>query len=327
MNSLWWLALPLLALPILWHRHKQVQNAATPLATARFLPRAEPHQTRVWRWRDLVLLLLRCLLLASLIAWLADPVYPWRGDTVLVAEGTDETWVAQQIGQDKLSQAERVTLAAPQVLSWLHSHEREWKADARILVLGDVPMPATKPQFARAVEVRSHLRSVRKSALRVHIASDRPLLWKRMFGALAGDVVVAFDATPGSQTSLVIWDRATPPPADWRAPLWLATERSAFAELADAPLVDGLRVATSGRGRLWHNAAWPPATALEARALLEQWQQLHRGPRQFTLAAQTFTATAGVAAPEPSGALRDTLLLVLIGLFVLERSLTHARRR
>ena len=66
MNSLWWLALPTLLLPIWWHRKKRVQVAAEPMATARFLPRTEPRQMRVWRWADVILMILRCLLLACL---------------------------------------------------------------------------------------------------------------------------------------------------------------------------------------------------------------------------------------------------------------------
>ena len=97
MNSLWWLALPTLLLPVWWHRKKRVQVAAEPLASARFLPRTEPRQMRVWRWADVILMIVRCLLLACLIAWLADPVLPWRGNTVVVAEGTDAAWVEQHL--------------------------------------------------------------------------------------------------------------------------------------------------------------------------------------------------------------------------------------
>ena len=57
MNALWWFALPVLLLPVWWHRRKRVQNQAALMATARFLPRTEPKQTRVWRWSDPLLLL------------------------------------------------------------------------------------------------------------------------------------------------------------------------------------------------------------------------------------------------------------------------------
>ena len=45
--SLWWLALPILLLPIWWHRQKRESVQAVPLATARFLPAADPRQGRV----------------------------------------------------------------------------------------------------------------------------------------------------------------------------------------------------------------------------------------------------------------------------------------
>ena len=89
MYPLWWLALPLLLLPVWWHRQKRQRMKADFLATARFLPSAAPEQQRVWRWRDRILLLVRCLLLLGLIAWLASMIFPWRGDTVLLDAGAD----------------------------------------------------------------------------------------------------------------------------------------------------------------------------------------------------------------------------------------------
>ena len=43
MTSMWWFALPVLLLPIWWHRQKRERVKALPLATARFLPRAAHH--------------------------------------------------------------------------------------------------------------------------------------------------------------------------------------------------------------------------------------------------------------------------------------------
>ena len=105
------------------------------------------------------------------------------------------------------------------------------------------------------------------------------------------------------------------------------TNPAAFPELANARTLNGLQYADSARGRLWHNAAWPPQDADAARALLDTWQQLHIGPRTYTLPSQVFAASKSANAPAASGALRDILLAILVGLFVLERSLTHARRR
>lgn len=323
MNALWWLALPILLLPVWWHRKKREQHEAEPLATSRFLPRTEPRQTRAWRWNDLLLLLLRCLLLACAIAWLADPVMPSRGDTVVVAEGTDAKWADREAAQAGLSKAERLSLPAGQAIAFLRAHQREWRHDARLLVLGDIPMPAMAPEFGRRIEVRTLARPAEKAERHVHIASTRPEQWRRVF---AGQVVV-FDEAPGTKTSLIVWDRPDAPPAALSAPLWLVADTSAFPELKKAPQAAGLHYADSPRGRLWHAASWPPQTADAARTLLEDWQRLHAGPPAYTMPARVFDAAATVRAPEPSGALRGILMALLAALFVLERILSHARRR
>lgn len=327
MNSLWWFALPILLLPIWWHRRKRVQNKAAPMATARFLPRTEPRQTRVWRWSDPLLLLVRCLLLAVLIAWLADPVYPWRGDTLVVLDGAGKVWVEKEAEQAGMAKAERVTLPPAQALGWVHTHEREWQSDARVMVLGDVPMPASTPLFGRQLEVRTQPLAPGKVERHVYIASERAPQWRRMFAAIDGPEKIVIDDAPGAATALIVWDRAEAPPASLRAGLWWVSTPSTFPELAKARALDGLRYADSARGRLWHHADWPPNDIDSARALLDNWQQLHVGPRPFTMQSQVFAASKGVSAPEPSGALRGILLAILVALFVLERSLTHARRR
>jgi hypothetical protein len=323
MNALWWLALPVLLLPVWWHRRKREQFQAGLLATARFLPRAEPHQRRAWRWNDPLLLLTRCLLLACAIAWLADPVVPWRGDTVIVASGTDAPWVERQMRQAGLADAERVTLPGGQALAWLRTHEREWRPEARLLVLGDIPMPARRPEFGRQVDVRTLALEGEKSERHVYIASEKPESWRRLFAA-AG---VHIDAAPVPRTGLIVWDRADAPPPALRAPLWLVTEPAAFPELRAAPQVDGLRYADSPRGRLWHASAWPPTTLEAARALLEDWQRLHDGPPAYTMPSRVFAASPTAEPVAPGGALRDVLMAALVALFVLERMLTHARKR
>ena len=74
--SLWWWALPVLLLPILWHRKKRKQTKSMPLASARFLPSAEPKQQRVWRFSDPLLLLLQELFRYS---WTRrQPLHPWK---------------------------------------------------------------------------------------------------------------------------------------------------------------------------------------------------------------------------------------------------------
>ena len=327
MSSLWWLALPTLLLPIWWHRKKRVQVKAEPLASARFLPRTEPRQMRVWRWSDIILLILRCLLLACAIAWLADPVLPWRGNTVVIAQDTDAGWVEREVKAAGFADAARLPLPAAGALDWVRAHEREFEPGARLLVLGDIPMPAATPQFRHPVELRTLPKPVARTEVRVAIAGERAPEWRRMFAALDGPLRVVVEPAPTAKTELIVWDSATPPPAALRAPLWWVTNDAAFPELAKAKTVDGIRYLDTARGRLWASTAWPPANPASARRLLETWRELHYGPGAYTTPATRFAPSTTPAATHASGALRDMLMMALVALFALERIFTHARRR
>ena len=326
MNSLWWFALPTLLLPIWWHRKKRVQVAAEPLASARFLPRTEPRQMRVWRWADVILLIVRCLLLACLVAWLVDPVFPWRGKTVVVAEGTDAQWVERQIREAGFKDAARLPLPAGEALAWIRAHEREWKPDAQLLVLGDIPMPATLPQFIHPVELRTLDKPPTPTEVHVAIVGEAGP-WRRMFAALNGPVRVLLEDAPGAKTELIVWNKPEAPPASLRAPLWWVADPAAFPELARAQAVDGIRYADSARGRLWTSPAWPPANAAAARQLLESWRRLHYAPVVHTAPSMRLAPSTLAADGHAGGALRGFLMLALVVLFALERILTHARRR
>jgi hypothetical protein len=327
MNSLWCLALPVLALPVWWHRQKRERNRADVLATARFLPRAEPKQMRVWRWSEPVLLLVRCLLLAAVIAWLADPVIGWRGDTVIVVAGTDQDWADSQARAAGLGRAPRIVQPAPQALEWLRAHEREWNPQARLLVVGDVPMPAARPQFAHRVELRTRSEPLAKTEHHVAIVSERRAAWRLLFDSLDGPRRFIVDDAPNGKTELVVWDVTQAPPAGLRAPLWWIGDATAFPELRRAKDVDGLRYADSARGRLWTSATWPPKDADAARKLFETWQQLHYPAVPYTAPATVLAAGNAAPGPQASGALRDALAIALVALFAMERMLTHAGRR
>lgn len=327
MNALWWLALPVLLLPIWWHRQKREQTHAEPLATARFLPRSEPREMRVWRWSDLLLLLLRCLLLACMVAWLADPVLPWRGDTVLVVPGTDAAWVDLQAIEAGFKDAKRLALPSADALGWLRAHEREWRSGARLMVAGDVPMPAALPRFSHQVELRTLAKPFEKGEHDVAIVSKRAGAWRKLFASLDGPQRFIVADAPGAKSELVIWDIADAPPPELRAPLWWVADTSAFPELQKARQVAGLRYADSPRGRLWASNAWPPLDANAARALFENWQRLQYAPVAFTAPSLIIAAGRGGRSDSASGALREMLMLALVTLFALERMLTHARRR
>jgi hypothetical protein len=326
--SLWWLALPVLLLPILWHRQKREQTKAAPLASARFLPVSEPKQLRVWRWSDPLLLLLRCLMLLALIALLADLVLPWRGDSVLVVPGTDASLVERQSADAGFRDAQRLALPDPDAIGWLHAHEREFKPEARLLVVGDAVMPASLPRLRHAVLLRTNTKPAPAPAERhVAVFSRHAEDWRRLFAAANGPWHVVVDARPGPRTELLVWDLPEAPPATLRAPLWWVTDAHAFPELGKAAPVDGLRVAAGARGRMWQVKGWPPHDADAARGLFAAWQRLHLGPQPWTIPAQALAADAKAPAGPAGGALREILATLLVALFVLERMLTHVRRR
>jgi hypothetical protein len=331
MTSLWWWALPVLLLPILWHRQKREQDKAAPLATARFLPASRPVQLRAWRWTEVLLLILRCLLLLALVALLADPVLPWRGDSVLVVPGADPAFVDKQVREGGLAEARRIELPGRDAYSWLHAHEREFKPQARLLVLGDVAMPAALPRLRHTVTIRTQAAPAAPSEHRVAVYSQRAAEWRKLFGALDGPGRYVLADVPNEQatlkTELVIWDLPQSPPAGLRAPLWWVADATAFPELAKAPLLDGLRYVDSLRGRLW-SAAWlPPRDAESARTMFDTWQRLHVGVGPYTAPPQAPAVDARAPAGPGGGALRDALAAALLILFAVERIVTHVRRR
>lgn len=328
MNSLWWLALPVLLLPVWWHRQKREQTRTLPLASARFVPRIEPNQVRVWRWVDVLLLVVRCLLLAAVVAWLADPVLPWRPDTVVAVQGTDAAWAEQQVAAAGLKAPQRIDLPAAQVLEWVRTHQREWRTDARVLVLGDVPMPASLPAFRHRVQLVTARAAPQGAVRHVVIVSERAQEWRRLFAALDGADRYVIDTEPGAKADLIIWDVPRAPSAGLRAPLWWVADASAFPELRDARQVDGMRYADSAsRGRLWSSAAWPPKDADSARRLFETWQRLHFAPAPYTAPSQTIQTRRVWRPDEAEGELRTMLAWLVVALFAVERILTHARRR
>lgn len=362
----WWLALPLLLLPWWWHRQKRQRLTAEPLATARFLPAADPQQLRIWQWRDRLLLLVRCLLLIALLAWLAATIVPWRGDTVLLDRGADPAWAQQQIAAAGMGHAQQMDLPA-QPLRWLAQHEREWRATARLLVVSraqQLAMPARPPQFAHAVTVRTSSAPVSgaqqkaASALpmqEVVLATtpERMALWRAMFAAFAsvtedqakGAQPLRFVDTPSPATSLIIWDRPEAAPAQWVAPhWWLGTATPHKVKVAgqtasgdgapagqsvNVQLVSGMRLQYTDtlQGRFWTSAAFPPRDAEAARVLYEGWQQLQPAAApSYGLATQQWSATATAGARAADVEPARWLAYVLLALFLIERVLSHARR-
>ena len=351
---LWWLALPVLLLPLWWHRQKRQRLKAELLATARFLPSAPPEQLRVWQWRDKVLLLVRCLLLVTLIAWLAATIFPWRGDTVLVDAGADHAWTEQQISVAGFTSATRIALPA-NALQWLRANERDWRPNAKLLIVAranQIAMPARVPQFSHQVELRTIASAIPTAATpptEQHVtlaASDaRAPAWQSLFAAfdVAGNGATRhrFIAEPDARSTLIVWDTpTTAPPSSWRATNWWiapaapsapAVASAAFPELAHASTltINGivLKYADSPRGRLWTSDAFPPRDADTARALYESWQLLSAAPSPaYATPSQTFGVARSALPAITDAKPAQWLALVLLALFIIERILTHARR-
>ncbi|WP_373990102.1 hypothetical protein [Duganella sp. BuS-21] len=343
---MWWLALPVLLLPVWWHRQKRQRLKAEPLATARFLPAATPEQLRVWQWRDKVLLVLRCLLLLALIAWLAATIFPWRGDTVLVDIGADKAWAEKEIAAAGFGVARRMDLPAD-VLQWLRQNERDWRPTAKLLIVAradQIAMPPRVPQFSHQLALRTQpppaaakkvTPVVRDVALGAPAA--RSGAWRSLFAAFdsAGTAAVrhTLAAEPSAGTTLIVWDTPdTVPPANWRAPhWWIAAMPAAFPELAKVSTltINGitLKYADSPRGRLWTSDTFPPRDADAARALYEAWQLLAAAPAPtYATASQTFAAARNTPSAITDAKPATWLALALLALFMIERILTHARR-
>jgi hypothetical protein len=357
----WWLALPVLLLPVWWHRQRRLRLEATALATARFLPASAPQQLRVWAWSDPLLLLLRCLLLLVLIVCLAMPTLAWRGDTVLVDTAADGAWATRQIAAAGFGGARRLDYCAPssgehcalqagQIVPWLQRHQAEWRRDARLLVLagpGSAAMPARMPRLAHRLELKvgpAAATTVPVAAApphRIVLAADpeRTGAWRAMLAAFASagtgrERYVIGDA-PDAGTELLIWDRAGAPPPAWRAPLWWIGSAATVPELASAQSLDvaglTLKVADSARGRLWSIDA--PRDAAGAAAIYAAWQRLKGPASAWPMPALSLDpALSPASAPAPAGADVEPaqslqwLMFALAALFFLERIVTHARR-
>jgi hypothetical protein len=260
---LWWLALPVLLLPVWWHRQKRQRVKAESLATARFLPSAPPEQLRVWQWRDKVLLLVRCLMLVTLIAWLAATIFPWHGDTVLVDAGVDKAWAEKEIAAAGFSSATRMAMPAD-VLQWLRQNERDWRNDAKLLIIAradQIAMPARIPQFRHQLTLRTittpppaaaaspadalpaaAAAAATEQQVTLAAASPRTAAWRTLFAAFdsAGNAAArhVLAVEPTAKTTLIVWDTPNAaPPANWRAANWWITTASSPATTSPQPAI------------------------------------------------------------------------------------------
>ena len=90
-----------------------------------------------------------------------------------------------------------------------------------VIRLGDVPMPAARPAFGRAVEVRTQAAAPVKIERHVYIASERAAEWRRMFAEQGGPETVIVDDAPGAATSLIVLIPVRAVTSGWPPPGWV----------------------------------------------------------------------------------------------------------
>lgn len=257
----WWLALPTVLLPLWWHRQRQKQQHVFPLASAQFLPTAEPQTVQVWRWRDLILLLLRLAMLLCLIALMAQFIRGQRGDTVFVSKKANGAWVAAQIAQ--LKQQSRslevmdycehapCDIQTDSIFAWLEQHQAQWQDTSRWYLLAaetELSMPAQVPRFKPAFELRiaPRLNAGKDTAsaaplqtVPVYLNTARADEWRKWFQIFEvssrGQLHFVFEDAVRSEVQLIVWEQEFPPAERLKAPLWWTTNRSLLQGAQTAP--------------------------------------------------------------------------------------------
>lgn len=356
----WWLLLPVLGLPLWWHRQRRLTQKMTTLATAQFLPTSPPQLLKVWRWRDRLLLLLRCLILLTILAILAVIVVPWRGDTVFVGKQVMPQALESAIRESGFSNATRLTfcpdqtcdIATEHLLFWLEQHQVQWQADARWLVVAPanaLTMSATKPDLRHdflthvtPAETTSPLEA-RKVVVVINTGSpERMAEWRRLFSAfdMAGKSTskMTLSEEYDPRAELVIWDKPSPRDPGWRAPLiWqtVSSSPSAQPHASSAPFVNAklqslhIDLQLQDGSQIWtmdtaHD--WPLKRLDDAKTLYEAWRSVY--PSKAPMQEQTIKAnpSAYLSLTGSDTRLQNALLGLLLFLFALERSLAHVRR-
>ncbi len=259
----WWLALPSLLLPLWWHRQRQRQYQVFPLATAKFLEQAEPQTVQVWRWRDLLLLLLRLVMLMCLISLLAQFLVGHRGDTVFVSTRVDPAWLDAQVAEIKKQNGAKTIslirycdradceLQTSAIFAWLEQHQTQWQGDSHWWLLADedeLAMPAQAPRFTQRFELRLAPQSAQsKKQTKAHEVSvvlktgrlDQWRAWFKVFEVSSSGRLhfhLSEEWRPDAQ--LIIWESPLAPRSEWRAPLWWLSEASAYKAMQTTSMND-----------------------------------------------------------------------------------------
>jgi hypothetical protein len=263
-----------------------------------------------------------------LIAWLADPVWPWRGDSVLVALAPTPAWSnarceGRRSGVPAASRCPTAMPTAGCTRTSANSSRRRvcwcwatWRCRPRCRAIAPcrstlrtlpVPRPASIPCVAivgerpewRRCSPRSTARSASCSILQPN-ANDR-----------TGDLGLGRTAAGEPARAAVVGGRTTPHSRSWRQ--GAAGGRPALRRQPAWPRVDFPCLAAGGRASA--RACFPPGAPA-----LRPFGPTPTPPQAPIRRCAGLPGTA-------SGALRDALAMALVALFALERILTHVRRR
>ncbi|MBR7800407.1 BatA domain-containing protein [Undibacterium fentianense] len=365
LSPLWWWLLPLLGLPIWWHRQRRQTQKMRFLASAQFLAATPPQLLRVWRWRDLLLLLLRCLMMIVMLMILTRPIWSWRGDTVFVGAGLDKNWVAAEIEkagfgaatQQRFCASGECELKTEHLLFWLVREQNQWRSQARWLILAresQLPMPAQRPELSHSLAIRiapttEASTASEKQVIKVALKTARVEAWQGLFRMFefAGTKNLRFILSDQVEkdTWLAIWDQRSERDPNWTAPLvWSFSAKpdtslssnGARSQRDDSLLRSiALQSEVGAGGVVWRLDSaldWPLyASDLDrAKNLFEALQGQRSRSQQMNMRSQDVAATQANTSlflpDEADGYLREILVAILALLFILERSLAHVRR-
>jgi len=148
---------------------------------------------------------------------------------------------------------------------------------------------------------------------------ERIAAWQALFAAFGtagyGACRYVIDDTPTPKTELIVWDRHdSDPPPSWQAPLWWRTAKATGQTHTQ-------------QGLTWSAPDWPLHDIEAARALYERWQAATALPVAYPMQAQAINAARTRPLPTPLERSPEWLALALLALFLIERTLAHARRR
>jgi hypothetical protein len=143
-----------------------------------------------------------------------------------------------------------------------------------------------------------------------------------------GNVRYILSTYPDAKTELIIWESAQRPDARWQAATWWLSDANAFPAVKIDKAVGTsakTRYADSAVGRLFLSD-WQISEEGDARALFTLWQKMRARPEPFIAHSQVLSVSEKKPAAIIGGQWSNAIRWLLALLFMIERSLSHARR-